>query len=97
MDINVSSGVYTERAQVSAPVKLRVPTGVDARALAECLRIGRGGAPPAVGLDKVAECRRRAATVRIRRDAGGSTLAGDVDEAVLAACLADEIEVELVR
>ncbi|MGD9603380.1 MAG: hypothetical protein AB7O21_20515 [Gammaproteobacteria bacterium] len=96
LDINVSAGVYTERAQVSAPMKLRVPTGVDARTLAECLRLERGGAPPAVGLEKIAECRREATSVRIRHTDGVHALTEALDEAAFAACLEGGVEVELV-
>lgn len=40
MEINLSSGVYTERAAVSSPLKIRIPTGINHAA---------GGLPPDPG------------------------------------------------
>lgn len=100
-EINLSSGVYTEQAVVSVPLKIRIPAGVDAGAMLECLRL-EGIDPPAelaAEVERAAACRESARTVRLTAKdhaAGAARIGGKIDDARYRACLQGDIEVDVL-
>ena len=100
-EINLSSGVYTEQAVVNVPLKIRIPAGVDAGAMMECLRL-QGIDPPAelaAEVERAAECRAHARTVRLTAKDGTAAAArigGTIDEARYRACLRGDIGVDVL-
>jgi len=100
-EINLSSGLYTERAVVNVPLKIRIPAGVDAGAMMECLRL-EGFDPPAelaAEVERAAACRAHARSLRLTvRDgaAGAARIGGGMDDARYRACLAGEITVDVL-
>lgn len=96
--INLSSGVYTERAIASAPLAFEFDTGLDQAQYGECLR--REGfderAATTAYLDRAADCRaRHTPPVRLARQDGHARLAGALDEPAYRACLEGALEVEV--
>ncbi len=103
-EINLSSGLYTERAVVNVPLKIRIPAGVDAGAMMECLRL-EGFDPPAelaAEVERAAACRASARRLRLTaRDgaagaAGAARIGGEMDGARYRACLEGEIAVDVL-
>jgi len=100
-EINLSSGVYTEQAVVNVPLKIRIPAGVNAEAMMECLRL-EGLDPPAelaAEVERAAACRGYARRLRLTaRDgtAGAARIGGEVDDARYRACLEGEIAVDVL-
>jgi hypothetical protein len=100
-EINLSSGVYTEQAVVNVPLKIRIPAGVDAAAMMECLRL-EGFDPPAelaAEVERAAECRESARTVRLTAKdhaQGAARIGGTIDEARYRACLRGDIGVDVL-
>jgi len=101
MDLNLSAGVYTEQAQVSMPLKLRIPTGMNPHTYAECLKI-QGDDPSREIVRAVADnqhCRREAAQVRFVStdpDAGEKRIRGELDADKFAECAGRGIKLEVV-
>ncbi len=99
LEINLSSGVYTERAQVSAPLKLRIPTGTNPHAYGACLQI-QGKDPARNLVNTVAsmrDCQRAARTTRLvaATSASARHIASEVDTAFYESCIKNQIEVEV--
>ncbi len=99
LEINLSSGVYTERAQVSAPLKLRIPTGINPNAYGACLQI-QGKDPSRNLINTVAsmrECQRAARTTRLvaATSATAKHIASEVDTTFYESCVKNQIEVEV--
>lgn len=97
--INLSSGVYTERAIASAPLAIEIPVGLDGNQHADCLR--REGFDPAAEmaapLERFQDCRdsaRRQGTVRIAK-AESIAVGGQIDVEAYRSCLASDIEVQV--
>lgn len=100
-EINVGSGIYTERAVASTPLMLQVPVHVDAEFEAECLKLEGfdPAATMAAALERSERCRAQARRVRlVRNDEAGGTprIGGEVDDTIYRECLRQEIEVEVL-
>lgn len=99
-EINVSSGVYTERAVATVPMKIRIPVGTDTGLQAECLRRqGRDGeSRMAAEVTRAERCGEEARRVRLTRDERGqvASIGNAVDTAAYAACLEGAVEVEVL-
>ncbi|MSR13260.1 MAG: hypothetical protein EXR86_01600 [Gammaproteobacteria bacterium] len=97
--INLSLGVYTERAQVSAPLTLKIPTGFDSNAYGACLKI-QGVEPAREALQAVFDrqnCQRVARSTRlVSTSATGPRIADSLDFAACEDCLNNQIEVEVL-
>ena len=98
--INLTSGVYTEQAVVSAPLTIELPAGTDAAVLAECLKLE--GFDPAAAMAaevvRAGDCERRTRRVRLTAAAPGAAprIASERDDARYAECVAGEIAVEVL-
>lgn len=96
--INLSSGVYSERAVAVAPLTLRIPAGVDPASYGDCLaREGFEPAAPAVAyVERSRACRDEAAAPAVVRLADGSRprLTGGLDTNAWRACVDGALEVE---
>jgi hypothetical protein len=98
--LNLSSGVYTEQAVVSAPLAIELPAGTDAAVLAECLKLE--GIDPAAEMAaeivRAGDCERSTRQVRLTPAAPGSAprIASERDDARYQECLAGEIAVEVL-
>ena len=100
-EINVGSGIYTERAVASTPLMLRVPVGVDGELAAECLRLE--GFDPAAAMraefERAEGCRTEARRLRLAPEADGAgsrRIGSEVDEAAWRACLQQDVEVQVL-
>ncbi len=99
LEINLSAGVYTERVQVSAPLKLRIPTGINPHAYGACLQI-KGHDPARSLVNTVAsmrECQQAARTTRLVATSPANSLhiASEVDAAFYESCVKNQIDVEV--
>jgi len=99
-EINVSSGLYSEQAVARVPLKIRIPAGVDANAMAECLRM-EGFDPPAsmaAELGRVEDCRLQARSLRLteRSGSGPLRLGSEIDDSSYRECLRQEVGVEVL-
>lgn len=99
-EINLTAGLYTERAVVSSPLKIRLPVGTDGDALAACLRL-EGFDPAermAAAVSNSGDCRNAARKTHLIKasDQGGTRIASAVDEAVYRDCLQNDIDVEVL-
>lgn len=101
-EINISSGVYSERAVAVVPLKIKVPTGADGGMDEACLEAdGRGtGSRVAAEFERAEACRQSARGVRIVDEARAPAprIGGGFDAAAYEACMrGGEIEVEVLR
>jgi hypothetical protein len=99
MELNLSAGVYTERAQVRMPLKIRIPTGTNPTAFGNCLEVeGRDPSKRMVEtVNTMQDCRRSTSAPRLVAVAGGGTrITGGVDEAAYAECVRYDIDVEVL-
>lgn len=100
-EINISSGVYSERAVAVVPLKIKVPTGTDGGMDEACLEAdGRGtGSRVAAEFERAEACRQSARGVRIVDEARAASarIGGGFDAAAYEACMrGGEIEVEVL-
>jgi len=100
-EINISSGVYSERAVAVVPLKIKVPTGADGGMDEACLEAeGRGtGSRVAAEFERAEACRQSARGVRIVDEARASSprIGGGFDAAAYEGCMrGGEIEVEVL-
>ena len=98
-EINVGSGLYTERAVASTPLMLRVPVGVDGELAAECLRLE--GFDPAARMRaefaRARECGAGARRLRLAQAGGDAPrIGGTVDDDAWRDCLRQEVEVQVL-
>lgn len=98
MELNLSAGVYTERAQVRMPLKVRIPTGTNPVAYGDCLQVeGRDPSKKMVeAVNTMQDCRRSASAPHVVAVAGGTRISGGVDEAAYAECVRYDIDVEVL-
>lgn len=99
MELNLSAGVYTERAQVRVPLKIRIPTGTNPTAYGNCLHVeGRDPSQKMVEtVNSMQDCRRNASTPRgVAMAGGGTRITGGVDEVAYAECMKYDIDVEVL-
>jgi len=101
-EINISSGVYSERAVAVVPLKMKVPTGADGGMDEACLEAeGRGtGSRVTAEFERAEACRQSARGLRIVDEARASVprIGGGYDAAAYEACMrGGEIEVEVLR
>lgn len=99
-EINVSAGVYSERAVATVPMKIRVPAGTDTGLEAECLRLeGRDAeSRMAAEVARASRCGEAARRVQLKRAANGSiaALGSVVDTEAYRDCLEGRIAVEVL-
>lgn len=98
-EINVGSGLYTERAVASTPLMLRVPVGVDGELAAECLRLE--GFDPAATMraefERARACGAEARRLRLAKAGGDAPrIGGTVDDGAWRDCLRQEVEVQVL-
>lgn len=101
-EINISSGVYSERAVAMVPLKIEVPTGTDGGMDEACLEAeGRGtGSRVTAEFERAEACRQSARGVRIVDEARAPSprIGGGFDAAAYEACMrGGEIEVEVLK
>ena len=96
--INLSSGVYTERAVASSPLYLEIPVGSDGRVYADCLQ--RTGFSPddqvTAEFARVAACNDTAIrhVVLKRRSSRNVRIGSKIDAAAYARCVDTGVTVE---
>lgn len=97
-EINLSSGVYTEAAVVSAPLAITIPAGNDADRYQDCLR--REGDTSdqraAMYAERLQRCRGSTAAAQVRVDDsnGAVRLSAGRTPAAVTSCMHNSIEVE---
>jgi len=96
--INISSGVYTERAMASSPLYLDIPLGTDAHFYEECLQ--REGISPrdqvSAEFARVAACNTTAdrSVVLVRRSPHSVRIASTIDVPAYSRCIDATVSVE---
>lgn len=100
MEINLSSGVYTERAAVSSPLKIRVPTGINHAAYGACLRIQGNHISKhmTATVARMGKCRNSTRSTHIVQTDGAMSahIANVVDHSRYQACVDHGIDVEVL-
>lgn len=99
-EINLSSGVYSERAVAMVPLTLRVPAGTDGAAYAACMKL-EGFDPAqrmAAEVTRAGLCRDGARRVMLRPASSGTAarISSAVDEHQYRDCLAANIGVQVL-
>ena len=97
-EINISSGVYTEKAVVSAPLHIEIPAAIDSKVFEECLVREGFDAPGATQayFDRLHECQgANLKSVANAADGGVVRLGKAGDAAAVESCLNSDIEVDV--
>jgi hypothetical protein len=98
--LNLSTGVYTERAQVSAPLKLRLPTGTNPHAYGECLKIKDQDPSRRMvqTITNLQDCHRTASSLHLITASPhhATRIGSKVDAAKYAECLKYDIKVDVL-
>ena len=96
--VNLSAGVYTEKAQVTAPLHIKLPATVDDGAYFECLvknqLIDHNAAEKY--LARQDECRTRTRLLAVKSDTGTTRLGNSTNEELFVACMDANIGVEVL-
>lgn len=99
-EINLSSGVYTERAVAVVPLKIKVPAGVDTGLEDACLKVAGedAGSRMTAEFERAEGCRQAARRVNITAAAGDSPaqIGGQFDTVAYEACLRGDVEVKVL-
>lgn len=97
--INLSAGVYTEKAQVAAPLHITLPAVVDDKTYFECLVRNQlvDQNSTARYLAKQDECRTQTRLLQVKRSSGNTRIGTSNDTETFDACMGSDIGVEVLE